>query len=102
MLYYDYSEDFDDDDCDEESVSFADWEAGWNARTYAELSERERWNVDHPDYDYDTAKNDELLFDIPIIEPWKEYSEEKCDTDDDDDFPSYSEWEEKKNTEEDS
>ncbi len=100
MLFYDFEDYYDDDDCDEEAISLSDWEAGWNARTYADLSEKERWEVDHPDYDYENAKLDELLFDIPIIEPWREYSEEKSDAEDDNYFPSYAEWRERKEEEE--
>lgn len=95
-MYDDIDDDFelyDDDACDEESISYRDWEQGWNSEQYYEMSEIDRWNFDHPDYDYEQAKNDEILFEIPIIQYWREYSEEKCEADDPNTFPSFDEWE---------
>ena len=97
-IYFDdyvENDDFDDfDAADEDTVTAADWDRGYNARVYSELSERERWDVDNPLYEYDQARRYEDLYDIKILEPWRRYSEAKCDAEDDEDFPCQEEWEE--------
>lgn len=93
-MYDDIDDDefYDDDACDEEAISYRDWERGWNSEQYCEMSEIDRWNLDNPDYDYDQARRDEIIFDIPIIQDWRKYSEEKCDADDPNNFLTFEEW----------
>ncbi len=83
---------YDDDDMDEESIDGAAWEAGWYATCYADKSEKEQWEEDNPYYPYEDALTDEEIYGDDIISVWREYRDEKSASDDSDEFPSFSDW----------
>lgn len=92
-----YDDEYDDDDGDEESINARDWDKGWGARTYVDMSEEEQWDIDHPsDSSYMETKENDELYGINSFKEWQEYRDEKVNSDEPDSFPSYRDWRDRK------
>jgi hypothetical protein len=91
--------DYDDDADDEESVNAELWDEGYNQEPYSDKPEEDQWDEDHPNgtYSYDEAKRDDELYETNTIEEWREYRDEKSDSDEPDSFPDINEWRDERN-----
>ena len=98
----DDDDEYDDDDGDEESINARDWNKGYWSKSYVDMSEEEQWDNDHPmGESYKETKENDEIYGTNSFEEWREYRDEKVNSDDPELFPSYHDWlDRKENNEE--